>query len=255
MVERLDTRARLLLALIMPVLLMTLPEGAGLWVCFGETLFLLVVSILFHPLRATLTRTFAGLLMLSWMFLLTIMIHGFTTPGTLLFELPYVDWYFTVEGLVRGSLFSARLVLVIVMVSILIGTADPVAMVQAVDQLLRPLEKIGVRSGAFTLTLGMAFRFIPVLFSEAQQMKKALIVRGWNPGSGILGRTRAWIPLLIPLLVSGMRRSDIMAESMVMRGYIPGKERTSLLATQWKKIDTVGIIISVVPLIISLSVS
>lgn len=78
------------------------------------------------------------------------------------------------------------------------------------------------------LELSMSIRFFPTLAREARTIVEAQQARGLNLKSGLLKRVRNAIPILIPLIVSAMRRCDRVAEAMESRCFGASKKRTWL---------------------------
>ena len=88
----------------------------------------------------------------------------------------------------------------------------------------------------FALT--MAFRFVPVLALEVQSIADAQRSKGLELDSGnFLMRVRRRIPLLIPLIVSSVKRSLEIAEAMEARGYGSRRPRTSMYKLNFKRVD------------------
>ncbi len=80
--------------------------------------------------------------------------------------------------------------------------------------------KIIIPSRNLILVLEVIFRFIPLLVDEAELIIKTQIIRG-GLGSvkGKLAKIRAVIPLIVPLIIRTFRRSEALAEAIVMRGF------------------------------------
>jgi energy-coupling factor transport system permease protein len=241
---RLDARARIVSAVLLALGLMMLPWGPSLWSCATVSIIgLLLAKPPFGRLRAAIAA-------LSWMLLITLVVHGFSTPGHVLLEVPLTGWRLTLEGVAKGALFSGRLAAVMVLGAAVSLTIGPLEGIRALESLGRPLSKIGVPVGTITLVLALALRFVPTLFEEAQTLRKALLARGWSPGTGAVGRVKAWIPLFIPVLASGLRRSDDIAETLVLRGYDPVGKRTSIDPSIWGGWETFATAVALLPWLI-----
>jgi energy-coupling factor transport system permease protein len=92
-------------------------------------------------------------------------------------------------------------------------------------------------------------RFVPVLAEEAQTIMDAQKARGLELEKGnFLKRIRNYIPILIPLIVSAIRRSLELAEAMESRAWGATKKRTNLYVLKMRRGDfalaavTVGIL-------------
>ncbi|MCB2200788.1 energy-coupling factor transporter transmembrane protein EcfT [bacterium] len=236
-----DPRARLLAGVALMIGLLLLPWGAPLWLAGA----LLPVALML--VRPPFARLLTALFAISWMILLTLLVHAFSTPGHLIWEVPGVGWVMTVEGLERGGLFAGRLTAIVLLGAAVSLSINPLEGIRAVETLARPLGRIGVPVGSISLVFGLALRFVPTLFEEAKSLRNALLVRGWSPGKGMIGRVLAWIPLVIPLLASGLRRSDDIAETLVLRGYTPSGQRSSGRSLKWGWSESTLVAVTLLP--------
>ena len=241
-----DPRARLLAGLLLILGLMILPWGGALWTAAA------LVPVTLAVIRPSLSRLTTAMFAISWMILLTVLVHGFSTPGHLVWQVPVVDWVLTVEGIQKGLLFAGRLTLIILLGAAISLSIDPLEGIRAGESLLKPLSKIGIPIGSIALIFGLTLRFIPTLFDEAKTLRNALLARGWSPGKGVVARVRAWIPLFIPLLASGLRRSDDIAETLVMRGFLPQGTRSTGRVLSWGKTETLLLAVAILPFLMLL---
>ena len=107
----------------------------------------------------------------------------------------------------------------------------------------------------FAFAFTTAVRFVPVLAEEAQTIMDAQKARGLELERGnFLKRVRNYIPILIPLIVSAIRRSLELAEAMESRAWGATDKRTNLYVLKMKKGDLVLIILSVVLLAVAVYV-
>ena len=68
------------------------------------------------------------------------------------------------------------------------------------------------------LILELIFRFIPLLVDESADIIKTQIIRGGlGKVKGKLARIKAVIPLIVPLIIRTVKRSEILADAIVMR--------------------------------------
>lgn len=159
--------------------------------------------------------------------ILTLLIHIFTTPGTIIYSLGPLT--VTEEGLSQGFLMSLRLVFLIVISSLLTFTTSPVSLTDGIERLLGPFKKIGLPAHELAMMMTIALRFIPTLLEETDRIMKAQMARGADFTSGnILRRARNMIPLLVPLFISAFRRADELATAMEARCYRGGDHRTRM---------------------------
>ena len=77
------------------------------------------------------------------------------------------------------------------------------------------------------LIMSIALRFIPILTEETGRIMNAQKARGADfESGGLLKRVKAITPILIPLLISAIRRADELGDAMDARCYSGSKNRT-----------------------------
>ncbi|MHA1124090.1 MAG: energy-coupling factor transporter transmembrane component T family protein [Candidatus Heimdallarchaeota archaeon] len=86
--------------------------------------------------------------------------------------------------------------------------------------------------------MSTAYRFLPTLATEAATIMDAQKARGLQIDRGnIFKRIKNFIPLLIPILASSLRRSWQLAEAIESRGWNATKKRTYLYSLKLKWYD------------------
>ena len=156
---------------------------------------------------------------------------------------PLVDfWIFeiTLDGISRAVFMALRIALLIFLSSSLTYTTTPNDLTDAIESLLSPLKFIGLKSAVHTLAMMMtiALRFIPTLIEEAEKIMNAQKARGADLESGgLLDRVKALIPILIPLLLSSVRRAYELAEAMECRCYNGGEGKTRMKQMRLSMVD------------------
>jgi energy-coupling factor transport system permease protein len=131
--------------------------------------------------------------------------------------------------------------------SVFFLTTSPDHLSLALEQTHVPYE--------FTFAFTTAVRFVPVLAEEAQTIMDAQKARGLELERGnFLKRVRNYIPILIPLIVSAIRRSLELAEAMESRAWGVTPKRTNLYVLKIKFGDVVLLIISIVLLVVGIYV-
>ena len=164
---------------------------------------------------------------LWFIIILTLIIHIFTTPGTIIYVFGPVNM--TEEGLRQGLFMALRLVFLIMISSLLTFTTSPVALTDGIERLLKPFKKVGLPAHELAMMMTIALRFIPTLLEETDRIMKAQMARGADFTSGnIIRRARNMIPLLVPLFISAFRRADELATAMEARCYRGGDHRTRM---------------------------
>ena len=84
--------------------------------------------------------------------------------------------------------------------------------------LLTPLRLLHVPVRYFILIIEIIFRFIPLLVDEAVSILKTQTIRGGLGNvRGKLAKIRAVLPLIVPLIIQSIKRSEALADAITMR--------------------------------------
>lgn len=152
----------------------------------------------------------------------------------------------TTGGIFNSVFLTTRIFLLIVVSAVLTYTTTPNDLTDAIERLLSPLRFIGLKNAVHTLAMMMtiALRFIPTLVDETKKIMNAQKARGADFENGKLKeKINALIPILIPLLISAVRRAYELAEAMECRCYngAEGRKRMKQFHLKWKDFFAVGV--------------
>ncbi|MEM2994516.1 MAG: energy-coupling factor transporter transmembrane component T [Candidatus Bathyarchaeia archaeon] len=161
------------------------------------------------------------------------------------FGFAYLGGRSPTESLENAVALTLRFIVLVESFSIFFLTTSPDHLGLALEQTRIPYE--------FCFAFTTAVRFVPVLAEEAQTIMDAQKARGLELERGnFLKRIRNYIPILIPLIVSAIRRSIELAEAMESRAWGATKKRTNLYVLKMHKSDfvlaaiTIGILITAI---------
>lgn len=144
----------------------------------------------------------------------------------------------TEEGIERTVFMALRLVFLIIGSSIMTLTTTPNQLTDAIEKLLKPLNRIKVPVHEIAMMMSIALRFIPILIEETDKIMKAQLARGADFESGnIFRRIKSMAPIIIPLFVSAARRASDLALAMDARCYNGGSGRTKMKPLEYKSRD------------------
>jgi energy-coupling factor transport system permease protein len=129
---------------------------------------------------------------------------------------PFPIYY---EALGWGSLRALRLLDMIAYGSLLLARVRP-------DDLALALAQNARLPYRYAFTLQAAYRMIPGLSDEAEQVRRAQIVRGIPQPRGPFGSLTGWMRSAGPLLAGALRRADRLALAMESRGFGAYPDRT-----------------------------
>lgn len=161
------------------------------------------------------------------------LLQVFLTPGST--STPLVSWWIfhiTSEGILSGVLIILRFSALILTISLMTCCISTSEMIQGLQRLLSPINRIGIPTMDFVMVVQVTLRFLPFLAQSAERIAKAQASRGaeWGVKSrGLVARAKQVIPLIIPLFTISLRRAETMAMAMDARGYGVNKNRTSLM--------------------------
>ena len=153
----------------------------------------------------------------------------------------------TAATLENAAAMTLRFVVLVESFSVFFLTTSPDHLGLALEQTHVPYE--------FAFAFTTAVRFVPVLAEEAQTIMDAQKARGLElEKGGFLKRIRNYVPVLIPLIVSAIRRSLELAEAMESRAWGATKKRTNLYALKLHRGDFALLALTIGVLIVSLYV-
>lgn len=161
----------------------------------------------------------------------------FVETGEILFEFYFIKIH--TDGIYNAITVFLRLISLVAGTSVMLSfTTSPFDMSDALERLLKPLTKIGVKVHDFSMMMTIALRFIPTLAEETDKIISAQKARGADFESGsLIRRAKALVPIIVPLFVSAFRRADELAEAMECRCYNGGNGHTKLNTPHIKPAD------------------
>ena len=177
-----------------------------------------------------------------WLILvLTMVFNLFLTQGTILWQAGIFK--ITYEGLSMAVQLGIRLVALILGASIMTLTTTPNKLTDGMESLFRPLKVVHVPVHEIAMMMSIALRFIPILMEETDKIKKAQMARGADFETGnIIRRSKAMVPILVPLFISAFRRANDLAMAMEARCYHGSEGRTKMKPLKYTKRDACGYI-------------
>jgi energy-coupling factor transport system permease protein len=195
-------------------------------IIFGSIFPLLVLFVLQIPfvllarVQRQWLRSLRGAMFLAFFIFILNVAGNFFTQG---YTLTAANWE-------NAASMTLRFVVLVESFSVFFLTTSPDHLGLALEQSRVPYE--------FSFAFTTAVRFVPVLAEEAQTIMDAQKARGLELEKGnFMKRIRNYIPILIPLIVSAIRRSLELAEAMESRAWGATKKRTNLYALKLHRGD------------------
>lgn len=231
--HRMDPRTKLvgtMLFIISVFLFHTFPGYLVATIFLGSVIVLSKVPVKFM---------FKGLKGIFMLMMITVVFNIMLTPGEVLWRFGILK--VTKEGLILAGKMAIRLIYLITGSTIMTLTTTPNQLTDAMERLLRPLNKIHVPVHEIAMMMSIALRFIPILMEETDKIMKAQIARGADFETGnLIQRTKNMIPLLVPLFISAFRRASDLAYAMEARCYHGGDNRTQMKPLKYVSRDYVA---------------
>lgn len=186
-------------------------------------------SLIFAPLRS-----------LIYLLIFTFLIYLVSSPSE----------YSLTQRLYSGILYTSRLIVLVLFISILSTTTSPIDLCFGLEYLLFPLKKIRIPTQKIIFIIHLSLMFIPILFQELERLINIYASRGVNFKKGnILNRIRRLIPIMILLFKISFHRADELALVLESRGYQLHKNRTKLKELKMTAKDYLLIVIGIVLMI------
>lgn len=235
-VHRLDPRAKILQLIFLIVLIFISKNVVSLFAVMLLTVLIMCCSGI--PVKMYLKNIKVIVPIVIFTAILNIF---YSNGGVLLLEIWKIKVYS--GGLLRAGYMVVRVLLLILASSVLTYTTTPNDLTDAIERLLKPLRFIGLGEAVHTMSMMMtiALRFIPTLIEETDKIMNAQKARGADLESGgIIKKIKSLLPILIPLLISAVRRAYELAEAMECRCYNGGKGRQRMKQLKLKCCDYVA---------------
>lgn len=231
-IHRLDPRVKIVFSMVF-VIVLFLDKNP---VVFGGACGVLALYIKIS--KVPIKFIFRGMKPISIFILLTGLMNLVTVKGAKVL----VEWSFiriTEAGVSAAIYTSLRLFLIIVGSSMVTYTTTPNTLTDGLEKMLGWMKKLPVHE--FAMIMAIALRFVPVLVEELDKIMKAQMARGIDFKEGnLIVRMRKLIPIIIPLIVSAVKRSNELALAMDARCYNGGEGRTKMKPLEYKRRDYIA---------------
>lgn len=239
LMHRLDPRTKVILTVVYIVCTFLCKNALSFAVLLLSALALVLLSRI--PLKIVLRSIRPLIFIIAF----TSLINIFMTKGEHL--LTPQDWGIRIyeEGVWNAVFMILRITILVLGTGIFLTyTTTPLALTDALEQLLAPLKKLHVPVHDFAMMMSIALRFIPTLSEETEKIMNAQKARGADFSSGgLVKRAKALIPILIPLFVSAIGRASDLASAMECRCYHGGEGRTRMRVLRYHASDWICIFV------------
>lgn len=236
LIHRLDPRTKITGWMILAGLLFATKSFTGLGIFALALLGLILTARL--PVGYVLSglRPMIGLLIFLYVF--QVLFSGSLYPDAKHVVWQWAFFKVTTEGIYRSAVVSVRVVLLYLSVTTLTLTTSLVDLTDGTERLLAPLQPVGVPANELAMVAAIAVRFVPTLIEEQEKIIKAQMARGARLDvTNAIARTKALVPILVPLFLNTLRRAEELSTAMEARCYRGGKGRTKRRQLRMGAID------------------
>lgn len=240
--HRMDPRVKILAVLLLSLLALVLSTLPSLLVLLA------VIFLLLFLARATFTRTmFALKFVLRFMALIIVLWPIFDPSGSPVW-VSLGPLKITEPAIWRGITSAARVGCLATVWYILLFTTSQ-------RDLVRALVKLGVRFD-IGLTLAISLRFLPTFGALIDSIKDAQRARGLELGrGGLLRRSRNYVAVLVPTIVSALKTADTLSLALQSRAYGARSDRTYLRELNMRASDSLALVSLIVVFVVVVTAS
>jgi energy-coupling factor transport system permease protein len=244
-IHKIDPRFKIILTMIIVTLVFVTKN------MYGFVFNIIFLTSLYGISKIPVKMIFKSLKPIIPIILFTSVLNLFFIEGDVVFKFYFIT--ISRQGIDLAILMSTRVLSLIIGTSLLTYTTSPIALTDAIERLLKPLKKIKMPVHELAMMMTIALRFIPTLIEETDKIMSAQKARGADLESGgLIKRSKALVPILIPLFISAFRRAEDLALAMECRCYNGGEGRTRMKVLKSTYIDYISIIILIILFVVVL---
>ncbi len=233
LIHRLDPRVKLIGTVVFMISLFLFNN----FICYMLGFLFMMVMVLLS--KVPIKFMVRGMKAIFFLLLITVFYNLFLSTGDVLVQFWKIK--ITWQGLESAFYMLLRLSLLIVGSSLMTLTTTPNQLTDGMESLLKPLRLFRVPVHEVAMMMSIALRFIPILMEETDKIMKAQTARGAQFESrNLFKKTKALVPLLVPLIISAFRRANDLALAMEARCYRGGDSRTKMKPLHYGKRDILG---------------
>jgi energy-coupling factor transporter transmembrane protein EcfT len=127
---------------------------------------------------------------------------------------------FSWSGLHKGALYAARLLLITLLTTLFFLTTHPDDAISLGVRIMAPLRLLGIEAKELSLLVHLAYRFVPLLVQELEEMRLGRLARNLTPPSGPLAKARQTADTLVTVVIGALHRAESTAVALEQRGLL-----------------------------------
>jgi len=248
-IHRLDPRVKITAFFLLTIAVTLTPSLLGLLAASLITVLLLRLSRI--PLKNALSKLAVPLPMIILLALLQFLIAPRVPEGKVFFS--YQILTISAARAYAAGMLCLRFITLVWLFTIAGASTSSIELIYGFDLIFKPLQKLGIHTYTLTMTIQMMLRFIPYLIFNAEKIAKAQAARGarWDdPRGGLVQRAKQILPLILPLINTGLQQADTLAQAMLARGYGTASRRTGLREYHLHQRDVIFLFFTLVAAIV-----
>lgn len=240
-IHRLDPRTKLIaFATLMGLILVATSYISNVLLLALATSCILMAGL---PMGYLLSNIRPALPIIVFLSLLQLFFYRADPGAPLLFSWGKLRISFVALQVVIVSLM--RFLVLIFLVSLLTNTTTTSSLTNGLENLLRPLSRLGLPGHEIALVGAVALRFVPILGEELESIAKAQDARNvderikdrWQ----LVHNARRVAALIVPLFVDAYRRAEELVLAMRARCYHGGEGRSHLVTLAFSSQDYIAL--------------
>jgi len=167
-----------------------------------------------------------------------------------LFLIIFIIFSLITFSLLGGLTALINIILIILELSILTMTTPPTEIVYGLEKILKPLQKLKIKTNKLALDITLSLRFITILLDETDKILTAQASRGIDYHLSLKMKIKAIKNMIKPAIKQAKEKQEELKQSMKLRLFSIGKERTNYRINKWTFFDTYLVTIHILILII-----
>jgi energy-coupling factor transporter transmembrane protein EcfT len=235
-VSRIDARVRILVGLVVVIAIAVTLDPVA------YALLTLTLAVGWIALRLTLADLRKVAAIWLTMAAITLLLHLIFNRSGHIPLITVLGLTVTREAMIAGLQVCWRLGLFLLAAFCLTRMLTPDDLARGIWGTLAPLKKLGLRTDGVGMALWIAIRFIPAIFTQYQQIVFAQQARGATYSGGMVARVAKLAPILVPVTAAALRKSDLLADALTVRGWGACESRTSYHRRRLGTIDYLAIV-------------
>ncbi len=239
-----DPRARLIAYFVIFFSIVFAPDFYGLGLGFICVVLIYFLACL--PIQSTVKLILRALPFIMILAVLQIVFSKTIDSETILWII--LGKRVTQQAAVNALMLISRFLVLIALINAMVMSISTSQVSTAIFHLLKPFGAVRFPVNDFSMVVQITLRYLPLVAQLAEKIAKAQAARGgdWEQkGFNPIRQAKRVLPLIIPILVTSLRRAETMALAMESRGFNASEERSSFYLLRFDTWDGLFLAFSV----------